>query len=576
MARSLHAIPSRALPAAETRLLEDIYCPRDMELTEWRNRFQSYADSFSLCANIPTYLAMQLLRVQLHELLIAGPIVPDAIHVALQRAVAVAKAQRLTNPTSALGRETPAENPTATPTRVGTVVANSAAEFIENQLGAGVRAMTVQELIRHDTATKSSHLYGKQSAPPPDHLQDFWECYILATCRADHGNFLSARDVLMADYRAACQELHARACRKAASTRTVNGQLYPAVLDSAAAQAPAPAPAQAQAQEEAPAQAQAQEGAPAQAPAPAHAQKLEGAAEPAPIHLALPALTPPRPLALFQTPEHHPAPLAIQTSLHTAPSPVTFSSPFARLAADRETRSIAAKSSAQTLIIMPNNSAKTMQWKTGEEKDGKGFYWSTKLAVQQAWEQHNLVEEPQNYRTFRSTIHVQMIPIICFELKISRQAFDVISDSDLIEKLDAKLKPSGPIEYLLKLRQIKFNNSAAGGSLLHRYRAFAEPFLQLVAESTEAGCDMNEESVKLAFKAACRGNDLLMTFLQEGKWQGVVDAHQRIVEQLRRFNTLQTMNSLNGSPSDIPQPQFVAPPRNTKSHRHLLQQYHNQ
>ena len=209
---------------------------------------------------------------------------------------------------------------------------------------------------------------------------------------------------------------------------------------------------------------------------------------------------------------------------------------------------------------MPNNSAKTMQWKTGEEKDGKGFYWSTKLAVQQAWEQHNLVEEPQNYRTFRSTIHVQMIPIICFELKISRQAFDIISDSDLIEKLDAKLKPSGPIEYLLKLRQIKFNNSATSDSLLHRYRAFAEPFLQLVAESTEAGCDINEESIKLAFKAACRGNDLLMTFLQEGKWQGVVDAHQRIVEQLRKFNTLQTMNSLNGSPSDISQTQFIAPP----------------
>jgi hypothetical protein len=201
-----------------------------------------------------------------------------------------------------------------------------------------------------------------------------------------------------------------------------------------------------------------------------------------------------------------------------------------------------------------------MQWKTGEEKDGKGFYWSTKLAVQQAWEQHNLVEEPQNYRTFRSVIHVQMIPIICFELKISRQNFDIISDSDLIEKLDAKLKPSGPIEYLLKLRQIKFNNNSASDTLLHRYRAFAEPFLQLVAESNEAGCDINGESIKLAFKAACRGNDLLMTFLQESKWLGVEDAHQRIVEQLRKFNALQTMNSLNGNASDIPQPQIMAPP----------------
>jgi len=208
---------------------------------------------------------------------------------------------------------------------------------------------------------------------------------------------------------------------------------------------------------------------------------------------------------------------------------------------------------------MPNNSVKTMQWKLGDEKDGKGFYWSTKLAVQQSWEQHNLVEEPQNYKTFRSTIHVQMISIICIELKITRQTFDVISDSDLIEKLDAKLKPAGPLEYLLKLRQIKFNHDSANDTLLHRYRAFAEPFLQLVSESTEAGCDINPESVKLAFKAACRGNELLMTFFQEAKWQGVHDAHQRIVAQLKIFNNLQTMQSLNASSQAPSQPNIVAP-----------------
>ena len=211
----MEAHEDRALPAAEIKLPEDVYCPRDMEVIEWRTRFQCYADSFSLCANIPIFLAMLLLRIQLHELLIAGPIVPDSIHVALQRAVAIAKAHRLANPTSVFGREPPVENPAAAPTRIGTVVANSAEEFIESQLGAGVRAMTVQELIQHDSATKSSFAYGQQSAPPPDHLQEFWDCYVIAICRAERGSFLSARDVLMADYRAACQELYDRACRKA-------------------------------------------------------------------------------------------------------------------------------------------------------------------------------------------------------------------------------------------------------------------------------------------------------------------------------------------------------------------------
>jgi hypothetical protein len=196
---------------------------------------------------------------------------------------------------------------------------------------------------------------------------------------------------------------------------------------------------------------------------------------------------------------------------------------------------------------MPNNSAKIMQWKAGEEKDSKGFYWSTKLAVQQAWEQYNTVEEPQNHRTFRSTIHVTMIPIICFELMIDRATFDRIPDAELIDLLDRKLKPTGPAEYLIKLRQIRFNNDDRSGTLLHRYRAFAEPFLQLVAEATDAGCPINNESTKLAFKAACRGNELLMMFLQEDRWTTAATAHHRIMAQLRNFNSLQTMNSMNTS-----------------------------
>ena len=65
------------------------------------------------------------------------------------------------------------------------------------------------------------------------------------------------------------------------------------------------------------------------------------------------------------------------------------------------------------------------------------------------------------------------------------------------------------------MRQIKFNTTEPSSiSLLHRYRAFAEPFLQQLAEATEAGCPINEESAKLAFKEQCKGSNLMMMWLQ--------------------------------------------------------------
>jgi hypothetical protein len=228
---------------------------------------------------------------------------------------------------------------------------------------------------------------------------------------------------------------------------------------------------------------------------------------------------------------------------------------------------------------MPNQTAKILQWKAGEEKDCKGFYWSTKLAVQQSWEQHNAVEDVHNYRTFRSAIHITMIPIICFELMIERSHFDIISDAELMDRLDAKLKPTGPAEYLIKLRQIKFNNSDKSGTLLHRYRAFAEPFLQLISEAAEAGCPINDESTKLAFKAACRPNELLMMFLQQDRWTGAASAHQCIMGQLRNFNSLQTLQSLNTNGVAPAAEQFPPPPANQQ---HQIppppahQQFHHQ
>ena len=215
------------------------------------------------------------------------------------------------------------------------------------------------------------------------------------------------------------------------------------------------------------------------------------------------------------------------------------------MAASRAAQAQTARAAATTVVVMATSQAKLMQWKTGEEKDGKGFYWSTKLLVQQAWEQHNMSEDVHNYRTFKSAIHCLMVPIICAELLVSRAQFDAMPDAELIDKIDKRLKPTGPVDYLIRMRSIKMNHQSQD-SLLHRYRAFAEPFLQLLSEATDAGCPINEESVKLAFKEQCKLNNLMMMWLQEHKWTGASNAHQHIMNSMKQFNMLSTLQSLNG------------------------------
>jgi hypothetical protein len=251
----------------------------------------------------------------------------------------------------------------------------------------------------------------------------------------------------------------------------------------------------------------------------------------------------------FQTPQPK---MPLPTVAMAPPAPpaqnyLVHSSPAVRMAAARAAQSQLARSSATTVVVMASNQSKLLQWKAGSERECRGFYWSTKLAVQQAWEQYNTSEDMHSYRTFKSTIHCTMVPVICAELTITRDQFDKISDAELIDLVDKKLKPTGPADYLIKMRQIKFDTTEPSTtSLLHRYRAFAEPFLQLLAEATEAGCPINEESAKLAFKEQCRGSNLMMMWLQEDRWSNASTAHSRIMTHLKNYNTLVTLQSLNG------------------------------
>ncbi len=84
-----------------------------------------------------------------------------------------------------------------------------AASFIETQLGAGVRTMTVPEFVKNV-------VMGRFVASPPPHLQDFWQCYLIARSKFIGSSGMSAMDIMMANYGIACAKLYGRACRQAA------------------------------------------------------------------------------------------------------------------------------------------------------------------------------------------------------------------------------------------------------------------------------------------------------------------------------------------------------------------------
>jgi hypothetical protein len=249
------------------------------------------------------------------------------------------------------------------------------------------------------------------------------------------------------------------------------------------------------------------------------------------------------------------------SSAPAAPSPSPYTSHASsavRMAAHRAEQQLAEKAKGATVVVVSNNQQKPFYWKAGEEKDCKGFFWSTKQAVQQTWEQTNSSEDSHGYRTFRSTIHFSMIPVICAELSLTRTQFDALPEAQLLDLIDQKLAPSGPADYLIKLRQIPFSCDATK-ALLHRYRAFAEPFIQLTTEAKEAGCPMNEKSIETAFISQIKDNDLMMMWLQEERWTGIQSAHQRIAKHLKAFDALKLLDSLNATHSTVPPPLRVLP-----------------
>ena len=400
---------------------------------------------------------------------------------------------------------------------------DSGLTFMEQHLGAGTREMTMEELIKTEAAMTASAKTGMpMTVLVPKNLNRYWQHHLEAAAATPRGS-LTVQQHQRLVRSAACAALHYEACDAATAARRK------AIQEEAAAQL-------------------AQRNNPVTATA-------QTATDPAGGRQSAPS-DPIKPH--FNAVPVTPTTFASSTEFTTPAQPgadhlkyKSHSSPAVRMAAIREDQAQSARTAATTVVVMAGSGSKPMQWKAGEEKDGRGFYLKTYMAVQQSWEQHNKSEEVHGYRTFRSTIHCTMVPIICAELALSRADWDKIQDAELITRLDKILQPSGPVDFLIKLRAIRFNHNDTKTSLVHRYRAFAEPFLQQLAEAQDAGCPINEESIKLAFKSAIQDNFLMLMWLQESRWISAVTAHQRIAAHLKTFDQHSTLQMMNGNHAQL-------------------------
>jgi hypothetical protein len=207
-----------------------------------------------------------------------------------------------------------------------------------------------------------------------------------------------------------------------------------------------------------------------------------------------------------------------------------------RMAAAHEART-AQQNRDGTIVVVAGGGTKPVQWKQGAEKDGKGLFWSTKLAVQQSWESANRMDGEHAYRTFKSIVHQSMVSVICFEIGLGVAEWETIGDTELLCRIDAVLKPKDSTEYFLKLSTYKIALGNANGSLATRYRAFAEPFINTMAEAVAAGMPVNEEQAKTAFKSGCSASPLCKLWISENKWKTVADMHMRIVRGIKQYES---------------------------------------
>jgi hypothetical protein len=224
--------------------------------------------------------------------------------------------------------------------------------------------------------------------------------------------------------------------------------------------------------------------------------------------------------------------------LRAGGAPASHPSPCVRIAAAHEEQAQANRMHGMhaPVVVVGGGSVKLPTWTLGEESQNKGFYWSTKQFIQNAWRQYMAADGQYAPRTFKSLISPQLVPTICAETETSMAEWESISDRVLLERIEARLKPKSTTDVINRLRELTISKDASKGTLSQRYRQFAEAFLQRLAEAQECGCVIADTAVKQTFTRALKQEPALESWICEEKWTNIWDAHRRVVERLREYD----------------------------------------
>ena len=239
----------------------------------------------------------------------------------------------------------------------------------------------------------------------------------------------------------------------------------------------------------------------------------------------------------FQRDFHTPGTDTCQPSFK-AHDPCYHPSPVVRMAAahERQTQMQRDVGAQAPVVVVGGGSSKLPLWLPGEEKDNRGFYWSTKQFIQNAWRQYMMAEGIHAPRTFKSLISPQLVPAICAETEIPLGDWEHLSDRVLLERIEDRLKPKNATDVINRLRELKISKDTSKGTLSQRYRVYAETFMQRLAEAIECGCTVPEPAIKQAFTSALKQEPAIDSWVHEVKWSTVWDAHRRIVTRLRDYD----------------------------------------
>jgi hypothetical protein len=222
---------------------------------------------------------------------------------------------------------------------------------------------------------------------------------------------------------------------------------------------------------------------------------------------------------------------------------IPFPSPAARAAAMSQLPTGQATSTGTATVVVVGNT-KLPVWRAGSEANLQGFNWKTKQHIYHLWEQYMLAEGQHAPKEFKSLIAPELIPVICAETGLKASDWPFLQDSLVIAKIDKALRPTRSTDFALQLQQITLSNGKPG-TLLQRYRQFAERFLAKVAEAEAADRPVKDNVVKDAFKDALRSEGVLKMWMREVDWRGVGKAHRRLMRKLKESHSWDKLRDEN-------------------------------